>query len=710
MARINNLHNFLVDIATAIKAKKETVSETITPADFDTLITSIDTIKGETRTFAPDTVAHTYTPSQGKNAITEATVEAVTSSIDANIQSGNIKSGVTILGVNGSNNVIDTSLSSITPEYDVIKGTFRLNETTGYYEDFGPTTDSTLYITFTLTDITDITLSYKGWFSQGGQHLAYAQLDDEHLGLTWTNDYTDYVIKNVSPGSHTITVGSSAEDKSNYYVAIKMLSIDESPITTNTVLKGNVGFVNGQKVTGTILNNGALTYTPTTSQQTIPVGYTSGGTIAAVTSSIDSNIQSSNIKNGVTILGVSGDTNVINTATTNVPITYSAGEGNNPFVLDQNTGYYEYAGEGYANLIASFTLPESMDITLNYKSFKITASDASNALYLDENALTGLGNVSEYTNHIIPNVSAGSHTIRIEISTSYSTTTCSVKVIPPSEEGITANTVINNAVGFVNGQKVTGTMPNNGALTYIPTTSQQTIPAGYTSGGTIAAVTSAIDSNIIPENIKSGVTILGVNGTLSSGITALEYIESTGTQYIDMQTANLLTDGCVAEMEIAFSNITGNKSVFGAENANPFNRNYLVLYNGGTYFEVGCYNSGGANYTVTVGRKMRIKVSTLKNKPYLYIDDISKYQGSVGTDNRTALTNYLFAFNSNGNTTLKSQFKLYNFKLYNKDNTLVRHFVPVKDGEEVACLYDKVSQTFFYNQGTGNFVAGPEII
>ena len=57
-------------------------------------------------------------------------------------------------------------------------------------------------------------------------------------------------------------------------------------------------------------------------------------------------------------------------------------------------------------------------------------------------------------------------------------------------------------------------MPNNGALSYTPTTSQQSIPAGYTSGGTISAVTSAIDSNITQANIRSGVTILGVQGNL----------------------------------------------------------------------------------------------------------------------------------------------------------------------------------------------------
>lgn len=63
-------------------------------------------------------------------------------------------------------------------------------------------------------------------------------------------------------------------------------------------------------------------------------------------------------------------------------------------------------------------------------------------------------------------------------------------------------------------QQVLGIMPNNGELNYTPSNISQTIPTGYTSGGTIAAVTSDADNNIIPTNIKKGVEILGVLGTL----------------------------------------------------------------------------------------------------------------------------------------------------------------------------------------------------
>ena len=64
-----------------------------------------------------------------------------------------------------------------------------------------------------------------------------------------------------------------------------------------------------------------------------------------------------------------------------------------------------------------------------------------------------------------------------------------------------------------------------------PTTAEQTITptAGSVfSGGTVHAVTSSIDSNIQPENIKQGVAILGVAGTLSAGDTP-DYHYMNGT-------------------------------------------------------------------------------------------------------------------------------------------------------------------------------------
>lgn len=64
---------------------------------------------------------------------------------------------------------------------------------------------------------------------------------------------------------------------------------------------------------------------------------------------------------------------------------------------------------------------------------------------------------------------------------------------------------------------VSGSMANNGATGGSISTKAGTvtIPAGYTSGGTVA-ISSTEQAKIIASNIKSGVTLLGVAGSLSS--------------------------------------------------------------------------------------------------------------------------------------------------------------------------------------------------
>lgn len=63
---------------------------------------NVTELKGETKTVNPTTSQQTVSPSSGKNGITELVVNAVTSAIDSNIVAGNIKKDVSILGVTGS--------------------------------------------------------------------------------------------------------------------------------------------------------------------------------------------------------------------------------------------------------------------------------------------------------------------------------------------------------------------------------------------------------------------------------------------------------------------------------------------------------------------------------------------------------------------------------------------------------------------------------
>ena len=75
--------------------------------------------------------------------------------------------------------------------------------------------------------------------------------------------------------------------------------------------------------------------------------------------------------------------------------------------------------------------------------------------------------------------------------------------------------VLDTKTFYKNGSKLTGTMPNRGAVTgTISTVSgTYTIQNGYHDGSGTVGISSTEQTKIIAENIKSGITILGVEGT-----------------------------------------------------------------------------------------------------------------------------------------------------------------------------------------------------
>ena len=70
---------------------------------------------------------------------------------------------------------------------------------------------------------------------------------------------------------------------------------------------------------------------------------------------------------------------------------------------------------------------------------------------------------------------------------------------------------------YARGSKITGTMPNNGAVTKSISTKTQevSIAQGYHDGSGKVSISSTEQAKIIPTNIRNGVTILGVTGTMS---------------------------------------------------------------------------------------------------------------------------------------------------------------------------------------------------
>lgn len=94
-----------------------------------------------------------------------------------------------------------------------------------------------------------------------------------------------------------------------------------------------------------------------------------------------------------------------------------------------------------------------------------------------------------------------------------------------SDATASASEILATKTAYVNGAKVTGSMPNIGTQTSTITTKAQqvTISQGYHDGSGKVSIDSTEQAKIIAGNIKNGVTLLGVLGTY----TGSELIKAT---------------------------------------------------------------------------------------------------------------------------------------------------------------------------------------
>lgn len=240
-----------------------------------------------------------------------------------------------------------------------------------------------------------------------------------------------------------------------------------------------------------------------------------------------------------------------------------------------------------------------------------------------------------------------------------------------------------------------------------PTTSQQVITPDTGYDGmkqvTIAPAVMSVEDYDTCMDLADYI----MYGEQSSPYTELEYIQGIGAQYLDTGITPKATQRI--EIEVQLDAVTAYERLFGVTNNGAVTRGdvyggygqhdfFVVRFAEG--FE---YDNVPVKIPMVINTKYKVDVNYATKE--VKLDDVSL--GHV-TEVPVNDTRTIQVFSGADSDVTPSKMKLYSFKIYEGDE-LVLDLIPVKrNSDNVVCAYDTVSETYFTNEGTGVFTAGPE--
>ena len=188
------------------------------------------------------------------------------------------------------------------------------------------------------------------------------------------------------------------------------------------------------------------------------------------------------------------------------------------------------------------------------------------------------------------------------------------------------------------------------------------------------------------------------SGGLPEGYTAVDYIQTSGEQWIDTG----YKYGVSSDIEVKFDVSTGG-TLLGARDSDDNKYKFAVALSGNSLWII-------RNVSAVFDISGMTKPLILKNT-----GDLFKLTDNTGIEKRewadttgyigSQLSLYLFARHDSTGATNMNKSLIYYCRFY-ENGELVCDMRPCLDADGVPCMYDLIRQRTLYNQGKGSFTWG----
>lgn len=204
-------------------------------------------------------------------------------------------------------------------------------------------------------------------------------------------------------------------------------------------------------------------------------------------------------------------------------------------------------------------------------------------------------------------------------------------------------------------------------------------------------------------------------GRLPAGYTEVEWIESTGTQYIDTGIkASDYPGGITYIFTVTIMSHASFSYLMGALASSTRSGNVTVAENG--KLSIACGGNNNTLYTTpfTDGEMMNIRLDTVTAADptvmSCYTNDV-EWDAAYGGGVSSAMPNAnIYFLKCNGSNRVGASCKTYSFVMTNVANgNTIKELIPCTNPSGIVGMYDMVGGTFHVNAGTGAFTAGPAV-